>query len=208
MKYQRILTFIGLLAAATGTRCFAQEAAVWQIGGALPIALNNLKDYTNQPFFGFCVEASYQRTFPDSKTKYRFGSGLNYFPGKELEAGGRKVSLAGLQANIDIVVPIGKTYLSLITGASVNTWFKSVSGRDTFDPSMNNNVSGIVDNPFGKLGFRFGLEYIMDSQFSVSALFQMTELGTDNEFLKGGAPDRGRQTVNPAWVQLGLSYKF
>jgi|GEM_PF-1722952 len=208
MKYQRILIFIGLLVLGAGTHGSAQEAAVWQIGGALPIAQNNLKDYTNQPFFGICLDASYQKAFPDSKSKYRLGLGINYFPGKELEKDAQKVSLTGFQANIDIVIPINRTYLLVITGASVNTWFKSVSGRDTFDPSINNNVSGMVDNAFGKLGFRFGFEYIVDSQFSVAALFQMVELGTDNEFLKGGDPVRGRNTVNPAWIQFGLSYKF
>jgi hypothetical protein len=209
MKYQRILVYTSLLAALAGTPGFAQEeAAAWQIGGALPIALNSLREYTNQPFFGICVDASYQKAFRASNTKYRFGLGVNYLPGKETETDGLKVSLIGVQANIDIVVPLGRTYLSLITGASANTWFKNVSGRDYFDPSKKNEVSEMVDNPFGKLGFRFGFEYIMDSQFTITALFQMTELGTDNEFLSGGDASRGRHTVNPAWVQIGLSYKF
>jgi len=207
MRYQRILIFFGLLVLVAGRHVYAQETATWQIGGAVSIA-NNLKDYTNQPFFGVCVDTSYQRAFLGSKTKYRFGLGVNYFPGKVIDTYNQKISLAGLQANVDIVVPISRTYLLMITGVSANTWFKNVVGRDPYDPRFKNNVSGIVDNPFGKLGFRFGFEYILDSQFSVSALFQMTELGTDNEFLENGAPDRGRHTVNPTWVQLGLSYKF
>jgi hypothetical protein len=207
MRYQRIL-ITSLLTALAGTPNYAQEAAVWQIGGALPIALNSLKEYTNQPFFGICVDTSYQRAFRASAAKYRFGLGINFLPGKEMEVESRIVSLIGIQANIDIVVPVGSTYLSVITGASANTWFKSVSGWDSFYPNVKNDITGIVGNVFGKLGFRFGFEYILDSQFSIFALLQMTELGTDNEFLKSGDHARGKNTVNPSWIQVGLSCKF
>ena len=302
MKKIKYIGLIGLLLLGLG----AQQAQAqqykkgWQAGAALPVGLTGLKDWTNQAV-GLSLDGAYVMPLPGDRAFFRAGLGLNYFPGKakKIEAfqgymedgqlvwddelieswkdDTRTISLTGIQINADLIVPIGSTKLSLVTGISLNTWQKKVSGQyphdwreiagstggwnwvdwvwegdhwgggfwEWLDPDpwypiddlgRDNNFSGTVKNIFGKLGFRLGVEYALNDKFTITAMLQLTELGTDAEFLDKkfrfdydydrdedgniipgsvihavpGSENKisGKHNVNPAWVQIGVRYKF
>jgi len=281
---------VGLLLLGLGTQTQAQQLQKgWQVGAALPVALPGLKDWTNEPILGLCVDGAYVMPIPGDKAWFRAGLGLNYFPGKAkkiaafqgyMENGQlvwdddlleswkddtRTISLTGIQINADIIVPLGSTKLSLVTGVSLNTWHKKVSGKYPFDwreiagstggwnwvdwvwegdhwgggywewidpdpwypidrLGRDNNFSGTVKNVFGRLGLRLGLEYAINNKFTIAAMFQMADLGTDTEFLdrkfrvdydEDGKEVKdsenkvsGMHNVNPSWIQVGVKYRF
>jgi len=218
--------FVGLLLASVGTQLAAQQSAHkgWVAGAALPWATDNLKQWTNQSFMGLCLDGAYQIPIAESGNCFRLGLGLNSMPGKNQYPYGDndspwKINLTGIQVNLDVLFQIGPSPLSIITGLSLNSWFKNVSGIDPWDqPNGNASVSGNVKNAFGKYGFRLGAEYAMNRSLSLAVMLQMTELGTDMEFYPDhwfedadGKVDRGNVgyfSVNPTWVQFGVKYKF
>jgi len=149
---------VGLLLLGMGTQVQAQQLQKgWQVGAALPIALNGLKDWTNEPILGLCVDGAYVMPISGDKAWFRAGLGLNYFPGKakkiaafqgymedgqlvwdndEIESwkdDTRTISLTGIQINADLIIPLGSTNLSLVTGVSLNAWHKKVSGKYPHD---------------------------------------------------------------------------
>lgn len=278
MRKIQNISFVGLLLMGVGTQSPAQQLQKgWQVGAALPVALDGLKDWTNQSV-GFSLDGAYQMPLPGDKAWFRVGLGLNYFPGKEKaiaafqQAGvpaderdplietwkndTRTISLTGVQINLDLLFPVGSTPLSLLTGISLNTWQKKVSGqyphdwRDIsgewfgewvwydgwvwdgyYEPyypidrlGRDNSVSGTVKNVFGKYGLRLGAEYAVNDRFTISATLQLTELGSDREFLADkflveydsngreipGTKNEveGKHNVNPSWIQVGVRYRF
>jgi hypothetical protein len=186
--------------AAGGMMLGAQQTEGFKAGAALPLALDSTRTYTHQSV-GLALDGAYQgRTYGDGAF-YRAGLGLVALPGKEQE--GTKVSFTGIQAYGDLVLPLGKEgRLAVITGLSVNNWSRSVTRAD------GDGASGGVRHAMGKMGFRAGLEYSVSSRVTLSALLQMTELGTDSALLKDGDPDYGTYKVNPSWIQLGFHYNF
>ena len=229
-----LVGLFGLLLAGAGSRLAAQEHKGWQVGAALPMATTELKQWTNQSLMGLCVDGSYLLPIKESKAYFRFGLGLNYFPGKEGNGvpdyilpvtktqALRTINLTNISASVDVYFPIGSTPVSLFTGLSLNTWFKNVSGQHIYDPSEEDNVSGMVDNIFGKYGFRLGAEYALSDRLSVALTFQLTELGTDYEFVgskfleewyndgnyETKKPLVGKHSVTPSWLQIGVRYRF
>jgi hypothetical protein len=226
MRIIQNLGFAGLLLAGAGTQLAAQETHKgWVAGAALPIAADELKQWTNQSFMGICLEGAYQIPIAESRNCFRVGLGFNYLPGKEQyipdsDQHKWKISLTNIQVNLDVLFPIGSSQLSLLTGLSLNTWNKSVTGKDPWDPDGDElDISGTVKYAFGKYGLRLGAEYALNNSLSVALTLQLTELGTDWEFYADkwfeydGKPNRdiyggGYRAVNPTWVQLGARYRF
>jgi len=282
MRKIQYIGFVGLLLMGMGTQMQAQQYKKgWQVGAALPIALDGLKDWTNEPIMGLCIDGAYVMPMPGNRAYFRAGLGLNYLPGKaqkikifqidpyleEWKNDTRTISLTGIQIIGDVVVPLGSTNFSLVTGFSLNTWHKKVSGVfpydwreisgegqwvwrngiggdgyhplrvgeawhwDTVRPyypidrlGRDNEFSGTVSNVFGRLGLRLGAEYAVNDKFTIAAMFQLTELGTDAEFLHkkfrvdydvngNEEPDSenkeyGAHRVNPSWIQIGVRYRF
>ncbi|MCL1908620.1 MAG: hypothetical protein FWG12_04545 [Holophagaceae bacterium] len=231
MRKQLISSFVGLLLVGMGSQGYAQQFKGWQGGAAMPYAQDGLRDWTNNAIWGLCVDGAYIIPIPNGKSSFRPGLGINWLPGSENNY--RTISLVDIQINADVVTPIGTSPFSIVTGLSVNTWFRSVSGlsplAQTVDGinypaySRKNSVSGMVEHPLSKLGFRLGLEYALNDRLSVAALFQLAELGTDTEFMAkenrvntnaagevtaSPAEYSGKHGVNPAWIQVGVRYKF
>lgn len=194
---------LSLLALGFATSLPAQQG--WQAGGGLDFAQDSLREFTHQTA-GLNLQGAYQIALADSTSTLRFGAGLDYFPGSS--QAGRKITLEDFQLNVDAVVPLGGSSWKWVTGLSVNTWFKQVSGSDPYVPDQSGSTSGSVKRAFGKLGFRAGLEKQVNAHWSVQALVQLTELGTDNEFLKDGDPVWGRTPANPSWIQVAARYSF
>ena len=192
-----------LLGASMGLQ--AQAVSGWQAGAGLSLCLDSLRDYTNQSL-GISLQGDYQVPLSDSKSAVRFGAEVDFFPGKARE--GRKISLEDYQIHGDVVIPLGDSKVSLVAGLSLNAWVKQVSGPDAFDPAQSNDTSGSVKRAFGKLGFRTGLEMPVTEKLTGQVLLQVTELGTDNEFLKDGDPVWGKSAVNPSWIGFSMRYRF
>ena len=183
----------------------AQSRDGWQAGAGLSMAMDSMKEYTHQTL-GLSLQGDYQKMIADSPTAWRLGMEYDAFPGSSQN--GRKISLQDLQIHGDVVIPLFSSKVSLVAGMSLNTWIRQVSGSDAFDPTQSNNVSGSVHRAFGKLGFRTGFERAVDEHLAIQVMFQITELGTDNEFLKNGDPVWGKSAVNPSWVGVSARYRF
>jgi hypothetical protein len=198
---KRIVRLGALVLAAGGLGLQAQQAEGFKVGAALPWSQDSVRTYTHQSLMGLAVDGAYQGTLLGGGSFYRAGLGVVALPGKE-EAG-VKISLTDVQLFGDLVVPVGASQrLAVITGLSANNWSRSVTRPEGM------GVSGNVRHSLGKLGFRAGLEYAITPKVTLSALLQMTELGTDSAFVKGGDPDYGTTKVNPSWIQVGFHYNF
>jgi hypothetical protein len=212
MRIVKNIGFVGLLLLGMGTQASAQQPTGLEVGVSVPYALDGLKDWTHESIVGLCLDVGYVIPLKDGMADFRAGLGLGFFPGKTYNQ--RKISLQNIQITGDFVFPVKTTGLSLLTGISLNTWRKDVSGKYPRNQTLDNNISGTVNNAFGKFGLRVGAEYDLSDNLAVSALMQLTELGTDREFI---APENytGSQTeiwgdnrVNPSWIQVGVRYKF
>lgn len=218
MIHSRKLTLATLcLCGALGLR--AQQQPGFQAGVSLPVALDGLKTVTGRTLAGACVEGAYQGRYADADVFWRASLALNVFPGQAQE--GRSTGLTGLQLGGDVVVPLGSGRLSFITGFSLNHWRQKTSGTDAWIAGASNDNSGNVQKAFGKLGVRVGVEFELAPTWTASVLFQQTELGTNTDFqkvrfetnakgetIRVGDPDRGRDKINPSWIQVGLRKRF
>ena len=201
MKMTKRTSLVGMLLAASGFGLMAQQTEGFKAGVALPYQLDSVRKYTHQSLMGLSVDGAYQGSIYGGAAYYRGGLGVNWLPGKTQND--VKISLTSIQVYGDFVVPVGSSKrFAVITGISANNWSKSVSVPD------GNGDSGGVKNSFGKLGVRAGLEYSFNSRLAVSALLQVTELGTDSEFVKGADKTMGSDKVNPSWIQIGVHYSF
>jgi len=189
-----------------------QQAPGWKGGAALPVSLVGLHQWTDNTLEGLCLDGSYQFSIPNTQAFIRPGLGVNLFPGKANE--GRKTSLSNAQIFTDLVVPIKDGPLAILTGVSLNAWRQNTTGTWTRDYADTGTVayegkgSSNVQRPFGKFGYRLGLEYTLSKTLALAVVLQQTELGTDSEFMKDGQPYTGGSAVNPSWVQVGIRYAF
>ncbi|MCL1909282.1 MAG: hypothetical protein FWG12_07980 [Holophagaceae bacterium] len=248
MRKQLISSFVGLLLVGMGSQAFGQQTG-WQGSIALPAANSSLSQWTNNHVWGVCLDGSYGFALPNSRSVFRPGMGLNVFPGKEgdfsiASTAPRTISLTSVQLNADLVVPLGNSSVSFVSGFSLNTWIKNVSGKLGYQwgekqsngtvvihpaGTVDNNVSGTVDNIFGKFGLRFGIDYALNDKVTLAVMLQMTDLGTDAEFLDldkfrssytsttaenptnmplAGGNVAGKRAVVPSWLQFGVRYHF
>lgn len=206
MQMRRLKAVLALVLAGAFLPVAAEQPTGWQVSGSLPSALTGLKDWTHRSVAGLCVDGGYQGTFEGGNILYRVSLGYNTFPGKEQDR--MKISLSSFQLSGDVVIPVARSPYSLVTGLSVHNWSKSVSGTSPIDPGQANGVSGGVKQVFGKIGFRAGVEYSMSPRLTLAALFQISEFGTNSEFLKRGNETFGTNAVNPSWIQMGVRYHF
>jgi hypothetical protein len=151
---------------------------------------------------GYYVNGAYKMGTTDSKIAGRAGLTIGFMPGKERD--GLKTSLTLYQVSGDLVIQTSIPSLSGVVGVSVNSYSASFSGVEsqTADDTVHHfpfkNCKGI------KGGLRLGLEYSFTKHLSGDLLFQQTELAgqvASDSFKRAGG-------INPAWLQLGLSYKF
>jgi hypothetical protein len=142
--------------------------------------------------------------------------GANYMvPGSSI-----KHQFTNIQVFGDVVVPIYDKHADWIIGLSVNKYMLKVSGAGpgvyssfdldaatrTLDDNGNlvrsGSANGSVTIPGVKLGVRMGADYHFSKNLSAQVLFQATELGRITS-LSGQLP-----TLNPAWLEFGVTYKF
>jgi hypothetical protein len=146
--------------------------------------------------------------------------GANYMvPGSSI-----KHQFTNIQVFGDVVVPIYDKHADWIIGLSVNKYMLKVSGAPdgahaayspfdldaatrSIDPNTGalirtGSANGSVTIPGVKLGVRMGADYHFSKNLSAQVLFQATELGRITS-LSGQLP-----TLNPAWLEFGVTYKF
>ncbi len=188
-------TISKLMAFALATLPFAgtlsaQDAKRFDASLSLALATDNLKEITNASgaFGGFNVEVGYNGKLAGTTVPLRLSLGINDFPGKDRD--GVKQSLLGFQLAGDIFIDTGFKDLSIVTGVSLNKWKKDVTPEPT---GYSSDVKGI------KFGARFGLNYQLNPTWTMHALLQVVEVGTDPMGTKGW---------NASWVQLGAAYHF
>lgn len=143
-----------------------------------------------------------------------------------------KHELTGIQVLCDAIIPIFENKAKLILGLSLNSYSVKFSGgrAATFDGSGNvidagvyspidldsahydvqegsglirsGNPNGTKTVPGQKFGFRVGFEYTVTKNLGIQMMFQQTELGRM-------LSEAGQlQTIQPAWLELGVSYHF
>jgi len=119
----------------------------------------------------------------------------------------------------DFVVPIFKGKADWIIGLSANFWTVKVTGARPGEYSpvdldsatrtvagtgfiRTGDANGTKKVPGTKLGLRFGFDYKLSEKAAMQVLFQSTELG------RMAAKAGQMPTLNPAWIEAGISYKF
>ena len=131
-----------------------------------------------------------------------------------------KHTITGVQVFGDLLIPIFDKRADWILGLSVNKYSVKVSGApagayspididagaraydDNGDVVRTGNANGTVSIPSYKMGFRTGFDYKINKNLAIQALLQMTELG------RAISMPTQVPTLQPAWVEIGVSYKF
>lgn len=185
----------------------AEEAQNMAIGGGITIANDSLKKVThNTPGLNFNI--STQVPVASSKVMFRPGLGLSVFAGKwgtneDVDNGlttESKTQLVNVQATFDLMIPTGAVdNLTLITGISINQWRYSGQVRGGHPHPFDLEGSKAPDDV--KLGFRAGLDYRFNKQWSGEFLLQLVEFGSKNT-------EEHYHNFNPTWLQVGVKYHF
>ena len=168
----------------------AEDAKRFDAGIAWSLATDNLRELTKSSGAsgGYNLDFGYNGKLAGTTVPTRISLGLNNFPGDSVN--NVKTSLLGYQLAADLFIESGMKNLSFVSGVSINKWTKKV------DPAPTGYDSAVKGTKFGA---RLGLEYQASASWSMSAMLQVVELGTDAKATKG---------YNPSWVQLGAKYHF
>lgn len=194
-------SLLGLLALP-----MAAQSSGFGVGGALIVAPKQYfgaYEKVTHNTFGFIVNGSYDTTVYQTDVPARLTVGVGFMPGKEEY--GLKTSLTQFQVAGDILLQTSVEGLHGVVGISVNYYSASFAGTEstgvTGDPRYN---FPFKDCKGTKFGYRLGLEYAFNKSWSGELMMQQTELAghsiSDNAVRRGG--------INPAWLQLGVHYKF
>lgn len=176
-------TFLAL-ALLAGTSAFAQEQ-----GGSIGAAY--LGDYQNQTW-GLGLDLAYTGKMESADLPYRLSLGyLKFLADIDPDT---KSRLADLQVAADVFLTKPNSKLGAFVGLSANNWTVS-------SDASNAGSKGV------KLGFRAGVEYNFSSSAAVTAMYQLTELGTDGQF-KNKEALTGSRGINPSWIQVGVRFHF
>lgn len=200
IHFKHALTGLALVLMA-GSVARAEDTKFF-VGGGLMLNLDSTKAITNKST-AFNIQGGMDFKLQE-KLLFRPGFQVNFFPGSE--KGGVKTSLRSYQVFGDFVYPMGLVdNLNLSFGLSVNRYQYDSTYADpaSFDPEFQWAPTSAYAQVYGtKLGFRAGLDYRIQRNFSVELLFQQTELGNP----KGD--DQHYANQNPAWIQVGARFHF
>jgi len=190
MIMRKHLAGLALTALAAGAGLGAQETRTGDAGFSLVCPLDGLKKITRQTGLagGFTLELGTTGSVGGGTIPYRLSCSFNDFPGREVDA--VQDTLMGVQVAGELLTPLGGSRFTLSTGASLNGW-----RWDHQEPGFHDtqSIKGV------KFGGRLGLDFRVSPRFSVLALLQLTELGTDRQAIYG---------YNPSWLQVGARYHF
>lgn len=177
-------------------------AQSFSAGGALLLGTESLKKATNSAT-GFALSADWRTAVPGSECQTRVGLTLAIMPGSERN--GLKTSLGLSQAYGDLMLDTPWRPLRAAVGLSVNHYRMTRSGVENVDDPQDVDHHFPVRDVKGlKLGLRVGLTWDLTERLALEALLQQTELaGKDLE-----DPLDRRGGINPAWLQVGLRYRF
>ena len=178
-----------------GSYTFKTDAGIYVRPG---LAINTLigSDVNAVPANADALAATGPYTIPGSAIKHNLTSG---------------------QVFAVFVVPIFNNRADWIVGLSLNKYRLKVSDalagqyspvdldaatRSGSPVVRSGDANGTLSVPGYKFGLRFGVDYRINKQFSVQLLLQQTELG------RIYSKATQMPTLNPAWLELGASYKF
>jgi len=225
-----------LLTAIASTGLQAQDAAGFSVGASLLTGaghtdtLAGVKSGVNVwAGYTFKTEAGYNFR-PGIAINSLIGSGV---PGVKADAddlisanspytvpgSSLKHTFTSVQVFSDFVVPIFNNKANWIIGLSLSKYKVEVSGarageyspldldaanrnNDSGSVLRSGNANGTVSVPGYKFGLRLGFDYKITKQLAVQCLLQQTELGR----IYGQATQL--PTLNPAWLEFGVSYRF
>lgn len=198
-------SLLGLLALP-----LAAQAPGFSVAGGALLGFASLEKATNNTV-GYQVGFDWTGQVPAATIPTRVGLAFTSFPGKDWN--GLKTSLTLVQLHGDLLLPIRSLHGYGIVGASLNSYSMSESGtEDTEDPTDINQHFPIRDAKGVKMGLRLGLGFTLASHLALEATFQQTELAGKDLSGDTVAPDGTelvRQgAINPAWLQLGVTYRF
>lgn len=200
IHFKRALTGLALLLMA-GPVAEAQDTKFF-VGGGLMANLDSAKAITNKTM-AFNIQGGMDFKFQE-KLVFRPGFQVNFFPGAE--KAGVKTSMRSYQVFGDFVYPTGLVdNLNFSFGLSVNRYLYDSTFADpsSFDPEFQWAPTDSYTQVYGtKLGFRVGVDYRIQRNFSVELLFQQTELGSPV------GDDQHYANQNPAWIQVGARFHF
>ncbi len=206
------------LLALAAVPALAQDPS-FEVGLAIVEQLDTAKNITNANS-GLALSAAY---YVRTKGDYtlRFGLGLNSLSGNAFSGAlgpdgpttlnGVELSLTGTQVHADLMVPSPWKKTTFVTGLSLQQWsYKATLGKDsinhlTGDRSTSGTIKGL------KFGLRLGIQVAFTPNWVGELLLQQTELGSngDGDKTKGNlATTPYEANENPAWLQLGVRYRF
>jgi len=182
----------------------------FSVNGSLIQGLDSLKKATNATT-AFSAGVDYDTRLYGTEVPARAGLSFAAMPGKERF--GLKTSLTLAQLHGDIYLATPSKALRGLVGLSLNSYTMSTSGTENTDDALDidhhfpmHDVKGV------KLGLRLGLDYRLGEAWSLELLFQQTELAGKDLSGDVTAPDGStlvRQGgINPAWLQLGVTFRF
>ncbi|MCL1907899.1 MAG: hypothetical protein FWG12_00850 [Holophagaceae bacterium] len=183
---------------------------------------------------GYNFNIGYTGSFAGTDIPYRASLGVNYFPGGRSGGYGPaygepghgttnvapRNTLLGYQLATDLYVDLKRfENIKFLVGLSVNTWHVNqdiwVTGIGyTKNHDAFSNIPGL------KLGGRIGFEYQYSDKVAIELLYQLCELGHSHAVVRANdvdedgkitteyMPDYGPKAWNPAWLQLGVKYRF
>jgi len=182
----------------------------FSVSGSLIQGLESLKKATNATT-GAIVGLDYDTHFSGTDVPVRAGVSFAAMPGKEhFEL---KTSLSMVQVHGDLFLATPSPALRGLVGLSLNSYSMSTSGTEDTNDALDVDHHFPMSNAKGiKFGFRIGLDYRLAPDWSLELLLQQTELAGKDLSGDVKAPD-GTELVrqggiNPAWLQLGVTYRF
>jgi len=203
MRSLRTILLLALAVLPLGAQGFSAS-------GSLIQGLDSLKKATNNGT-AFIVGGDYDTHIYGTEVATRTGLSLAAMPGKERF--GLKTSLTLIQLHQDLYLDTPNPKLRGLVGLSLNSYAMSTSGSEnTLDALDLDHHFPMHDVKGVKLGFRIGLDYRFSGSWSMELLLQQTELAGKN--LSGdiqapdGTPLVRQGGINPAWIQLGVTYHF
>lgn len=179
----------------------AAQSTNFSAGGGLIHGLDSYKKAVNATT-GLNLNVGYDTSVYKSGIPARISLGVGLMPGKEQN--GLKTSLTLVQLAGDLLIQTDVQGLQGVVGLSLNSYSAKFSGYESPAASDVEHHFPFHDAKGLKGGLRFGVEYAFNARWNGQALLQATELAGRQRFdpliREGG--------INPAWLEIGVRYKF